>query len=300
MKAGSAGLLALVTFPLLAQVGPRPDQLPPLPEELLRVLATENTLTPAPAPAPAPVADAAPLMPAPQPPPPPAEHLLPVEEAAAVVAAESLTPSVAAESSLLPESPTAPAVLESAVEPVAATDALPVPPAPVEPLVPAVASAPASSAAADAASAVAVATPATPAPVVAVDDTAVNVAAAVAIVDAFHQTLREGWKDGVLPHLAPDVVILEQGYVELSRDDYANGNLDSDLVFAASTRREVVQRKSEVRGDLAWVVTQSRITGQVGGQPVDLENAETMVLRGDEGQWRIVHIHWSAHSREPG
>lgn len=140
-------------------------------------------------------------------------------------------------------------------------------------------------------------------PAAVVDDAAANAAAhvaAVATVDGFHQSLREGWKEGVLPYLAPDVVILEQGYVELSRDDYASGNLDSDLVFAASTRREILQRKVEARGELVWVVTQARTSGLVGGQQVNLENAETMVVRRDAGQWRIVHIHWSAHSRDPG
>ncbi|HEX4896184.1 MAG TPA: nuclear transport factor 2 family protein [Solimonas sp.] len=118
-----------------------------------------------------------------------------------------------------------------------------------------------------------------------------------AVVNDFHQAMAEGWKEGVLRHLADGVRIYEQGYAERSRDEYAAGHLDSDLVFAAATRRERLGRESGSSGDHAWVLSQSRTQGEIGGRTVDLEQTETMLLQRVGEAWQIVHIHWSAHGR---
>ncbi|WP_169518359.1 YybH family protein [Solimonas variicoloris] len=134
----------------------------------------------------------------------------------------------------------------------------------------------------------------TPAPVAPHPDAA---AQAAAVVDDFHASVAENYRERVLQLLAPDVAIFEQGYTESSRDAYADGHLDSDLLFAASTRYEVVHREAYASGDLAWVITQARTTGRFSGQSVDIDNTETMVLQRRGGRWLIVHIHWSAHPR---
>jgi ketosteroid isomerase-like protein len=133
----------------------------------------------------------------------------------------------------------------------------------------------------------------------AADTSPVSTAAeqATAVVADFHQSLRENYRKGVLATLAPDVAVFEQGYAESSRDEYASGHLDNDLLFAATTRYEVLHREAAASGDLAWVVTQARTTGSFAGQDVDLDNTETMVLERRAGKWKIVHIHWSAHPR---
>lgn len=120
-----------------------------------------------------------------------------------------------------------------------------------------------------------------------------------AIVGAFHAALRDNWRQGVLDLLAPDVAIFEQGYTESSRDAYADGHLDNDLNFAQTTQYDVVHRESYASGDMAWVITQARTTGTFAGEKVDIDNTETMVLARRKGEWRIVHIHWSAHPRTP-
>ncbi len=118
------------------------------------------------------------------------------------------------------------------------------------------------------------------------------------VVDDFHQNLAAGWREGALLHLVPDLLLFEQGYVERSREAYANGQLSSDMVFAAATRREILQRDSGNQLGRAWVTTQARVSGQVGPQAIDLRSTETMLLRHIEGRWQITHIHWSAHSGE--
>jgi ketosteroid isomerase-like protein len=312
VRSGGAWLLAALSLPVLAQVAPTTEQLPPLPEDLLRVLATENTLTPLP---PTEPSARVVLDPAPQPPLPPLPELERAAEAAAAMEAEperaSENPIIApvaadAEGEAVPSevateaAPESPATVTTAVDGAAPSAAVPVAVAEPEPDSGAASTSEPAAPAADV-EPMPQASPSTPAvPAIAspLADTelAAEVDAAVAVVDEFHRTLREGWKDGVLMLLESDVVIVEQGYLERSREAYARGNLDSDMVFAASTQREVLQRQPQVHGNLAWVVTQARTTGQLAGQRVRLENAETMVLRRQAGTWRIMHIHWSAHT----
>lgn len=129
--------------------------------------------------------------------------------------------------------------------------------------------------------------------------TVANSQTARAIVGAFHAALRDNWQQGVLDLLAPDVAIFEQGYTESSRDAYASGHLQNDLIFAQTTQYDVVHRESYASGDMAWVITQARTTGTFAGEKVDIDNTETMVLERRQGKWQIVHIHWSAHPRTP-
>ncbi|MDD3762475.1 MAG: nuclear transport factor 2 family protein [Nevskiales bacterium] len=116
-----------------------------------------------------------------------------------------------------------------------------------------------------------------------------------AVVADFHQAMAEGYKDGVLALLAPDAVVFETGYIEASRDQYAAGHLDNDLLYAAKVKYRMVHSQAEASGDLGYVITQGVSEGEFAGQAIHLANTETMVLRRIDGAWKIVHIHWSAH-----
>lgn len=136
----------------------------------------------------------------------------------------------------------------------------------------------------------------TPAPAAA---SSADEAAVAAVVADFHRALREGYRDGVLKLLDERAVIFETGYVEVDREQYATGHLDSDLMFAAQVKRDVVHSETTVAGDMAVVLTQSRNAGEFMDAKIDLENTETMVLRRAADGWKIVHIHWSGHNRTP-
>ncbi|MEW6166880.1 MAG: nuclear transport factor 2 family protein [Pseudomonadota bacterium] len=126
-----------------------------------------------------------------------------------------------------------------------------------------------------------------------------DVEAARAVVVDFHRALKEGYREGVLKHMDEKAIVFETGFVEARRDQYAAGHLDADMLYAAQVQREIVHREVSVSGDIAVALTQARTRGEFEGQPVSLENTETMVLRrGDDG-WKIVHIHWSAHETAP-
>ncbi|MFA5939281.1 MAG: nuclear transport factor 2 family protein [Sinimarinibacterium sp.] len=119
------------------------------------------------------------------------------------------------------------------------------------------------------------------------------------VVADFHRALVEGYRDGVLKLLDEGAVIFETGFVEVDREQYATGHLDSDLMFSAQVKREVVHSEATVAGDMAVVLTQSRNAGDFMDAKINLENTETMVLRRGADGWKIVHIHWSGHDRAP-
>lgn len=118
---------------------------------------------------------------------------------------------------------------------------------------------------------------------------------AVSVVERFHSALAAGDRAGALSVLDPDIVIYESGGAELSREEYASHHLEGDMKFVASTRTEVTERRGGARGDVAWVLTRSRTTGQVGSKEISSLGTESMLLeRAADGAWRIVHIHWSS------
>ncbi len=121
-------------------------------------------------------------------------------------------------------------------------------------------------------------------------------APAVAVVDALHAALGSGDADAVLALLTDDVMVLEEGGAERSREEYAGHHLPADMTFAAATTAEVTRRVAWVEGDVAWVLTEGRTTGAFNGRPVDRLTAETMILHRDGDAWRIGHIHWSSRA----
>ena len=119
---------------------------------------------------------------------------------------------------------------------------------------------------------------------------------AVAVVDAFHAALGSGNADAVLALLAEDVMVLEEGGAERTREEYAGHHLPADMAFAAATDAELTRRAAWVEGDMAWVLTEGRTSGQFNGRAIDRLTAETMILQRHADGWRIRHIHWSSRA----
>ena len=119
---------------------------------------------------------------------------------------------------------------------------------------------------------------------------------AAAAVDAFHAALRAGDRDAALALLDEDALIFEAGGVERSRAEYASHHLEADAAFAAATDATVSRRSGDAAGDVAWITSEGRTTGQFNGRPVDRITTETMLLRRYADGWRIQHIHWSSRA----
>lgn len=124
------------------------------------------------------------------------------------------------------------------------------------------------------------------------------VQAPVDFADAFHDAMRSRDRTKILPMLAPDLVVFETGYLEATRDDYVKSNLDDDTAFASATDYRPMSRGVIGSGESVTVLTKASIQGFIGGQSVDLVQSETMILRRTATAWEIVHLHWSAHTRQ--
>lgn len=118
-------------------------------------------------------------------------------------------------------------------------------------------------------------------------------------VDGFHAALAAGEMQQALDYLAPDVLIVEEGGAERSRAEYASHHLAADAAFTRAVPSAMLSSTGDAIGDLAYVVTESRMTGTYNGKPVDRLSAESMVLRNGPAGWKIVHIHWSSHAVKP-
>lgn len=119
---------------------------------------------------------------------------------------------------------------------------------------------------------------------------------AAAAVEAFHEALRTGDRDAALALLAEDALIFEAGGAERSRAEYASHHLAADSAFAAATRATVTRRSGDASGEVAWITSEGRTTGEFNGRAVDRISTETMLLRREGGGWRIHHIHWSSRA----
>lgn len=113
-------------------------------------------------------------------------------------------------------------------------------------------------------------------------------------VDAFFAALKAGDFAKTESLLDPNVRIFESGGAERSAQEYASHHMKGDAAFLKTAIQAVSQRTGDAAGDLAWVASEQRITGESKGKPVDILSTETMVLRKTPAGWRIVHIHWSS------
>jgi mono/diheme cytochrome c family protein len=114
------------------------------------------------------------------------------------------------------------------------------------------------------------------------------------VAQALQAALSTGDAGTVEALLDPEVLILESGGAERSRAEYAAHHLQSDMAFLKDTRYTLLRQTGDRVGDLAWVASESRITGGSGDNSVDLMSTETLVLKQTADGWVIVHVHWSS------
>jgi len=120
----------------------------------------------------------------------------------------------------------------------------------------------------------------------------------LAVVEQFHAAMKRGDAAAVAALMADDAVIYEQGWVEVSKEEYVTGHLPGDIAYSVGMTDQVVSRRVSTSGAFAVVMTQSRTTGTYEGKPVDRVGTEAMVLKRVKGAWLITHIHWSTHSKK--
>lgn len=137
-----------------------------------------------------------------------------------------------------------------------------------------------------------------PAADVAQQDVPAAAKAAVSVVERFGQALAAGDLETVKSLLDADVLILETGGAERSREEYMGHHAISDAAFLKGSHSQLKRRRARIEGDLVWVGTESELHASRKGQPITLLSTETMVLRNTPSGWKIVHIHWSSRPKK--
>lgn len=122
---------------------------------------------------------------------------------------------------------------------------------------------------------------------------------AAAVVDAFHAALGRGDSSAAAALLAQDALIFESGGVERSKAEYESHHLAADAAFSKAVPAVVLRRAGHAANGLAWVATESSMTGTYKDRAVDRLSTETMILRDVDRGWKIVHVHWSSQAAKP-
>ncbi len=120
---------------------------------------------------------------------------------------------------------------------------------------------------------------------------------AVAAVERFSVALGSDDLAKAGAELDPNVLILESGGVERSRDEYLGGHAKSDAAFLKDAHITLQRRTAQASGDMAWVGSESEIHAMKGDKMLMIASTETMVLRKTDQGWKIVHIHWSSRAQ---
>lgn len=113
-------------------------------------------------------------------------------------------------------------------------------------------------------------------------------------VQKFHRALREGDQTAALGALADAVVIFEGGGVERSAQEYAGHHLPADIAFLQQMNITQQEMQIQQHGQLAFAYGRSRMQGEYKGKALDLQSMETLVLKREGNDWKIVHVHWSS------
>lgn len=131
-------------------------------------------------------------------------------------------------------------------------------------------------------------------------DPVISVAArpAVDAVERFSGALKAGDLSAAGTVLAEDVLILETGGAEYSREEYLGGHAKHDAAFLKDAHVQVLRRTAHAEGNFAWVGTESELHATRDDKPLTLLSTETMILAKSGNDWRIVHIHWSSRPKK--
>ena len=113
---------------------------------------------------------------------------------------------------------------------------------------------------------------------------------ALEVAEQFAESLAAGDLDTAKSLLSENVLVLESGGAEHSRDEYFAHHAAADAKFLADAKQTVHRRHARANKRIAWIATESII--EAGGKKI--ASNETVVLEKGKGGWKIVHIHWSS------
>ena len=117
-------------------------------------------------------------------------------------------------------------------------------------------------------------------------------------VAAYHQAILDGDINAAKGMLGDDLVLYEDGVPEKSKEHYTEGHLKADIAFSAKADRKLLSQSSWINDDTATVASAYDLKTKYKGKNYHLNAVETVTLKLRDGDWVIVHIHWSNHRLE--
>lgn len=113
------------------------------------------------------------------------------------------------------------------------------------------------------------------------------------VVQSFKAALAAGDSTAALSRLHPELVVFEGGHAE-TLEEYRAGHLAADMEFAGSVEFEITDADVLVHPHSALWLSTYTTTGTFRGRSIDARGVESMVLVPLDGEWKILHIHWSS------
>ena len=100
--------------------------------------------------------------------------------------------------------------------------------------------------------------------------------------------------------LAPDVVLYEHSVRNIGLDDVWEHHLKPEVEGFQDLRGEFTDMRVWVSGGVGLVTRQYSIQAVMQGRPIDARGNETMGWTLRNGEWKVVHIHYSHPCPRPG
>lgn len=92
--------------------------------------------------------------------------------------------------------------------------------------------------------------------------------------------------------LHDDVSILEGSGSE-TKEEYLSHHFHSDGRFLSAMTRELISENVTIEGNVAWVTSLTKMTGTYNDREIDRTSLELAVLKKENGEWKIIALHWS-------
>lgn len=114
-----------------------------------------------------------------------------------------------------------------------------------------------------------------------------------AAVDAYNRAFITKDLVALKALLAPDVVLYEHSVRNIGLEDVWEHHLKPEVSAFQDTHADFTDVRLWVEGGVALVTRQYSIRATMNGKPLEAKGNETMGWARRDGQWRVVHIHYS-------
>ncbi len=115
-------------------------------------------------------------------------------------------------------------------------------------------------------------------------------------LNTFHEAIIDNDSQAAKDLLSESVRILEGGNIE-TKEEYLSHHFHSDGKFLSAMKREIESQNVMIEGNTAWVSTQTHTWGTYSDRELDLNSLELAVLKKEEGDWKVIALHWSSRSK---